>query len=127
MNQVGKLDHPESYGAASKAVYAFSSGAGYFILVANRREKLHGNTRWTTSTGVAMRGRLLYAASPRVRSLPERDYDEEEDIDLAIARSLAEMDRAELGPTETEQAPRAAQDPQVPSVPQADWNVTMHV
>ena len=102
--RLGTLDHPERFdGARSVSVYE-NAGGGLFIKLDGLREKLHGSTRWTTTSGVQMRGRSVYTApSRRARraspawhsdeSMSESGEDAEADeeqrqIDLAIERSL---------------------------------------
>lgn len=93
--RLGSLDHPERFdGARSVSVYEGADG-GLFIKIDGLREKLHGSTRWTTTSGVQMRGRSVYTEAPRsARARPawegsDDQYDEEQrQIELAIERSL---------------------------------------
>ena len=103
MPRAGSLDHPERYGAVSKAVY--QNGTGYFVLVDGAREKLHGAQLWTTTSGIKMRGRSVQTqmqledASMSEGNAPDdglwraqalQEAEEEHQLAMAIAASLDE-------------------------------------
>ena len=98
--RVGTLDHPERFdGARSVSVYE-NAGGSLFIKFDGLREKLHGSCRWTTTSGIQMRGRSRYTEPrpPPGVGGPDSDDDSDENddqeaeeqrqIDLAIERSL---------------------------------------
>jgi hypothetical protein len=62
-DRVGMLDNPRHYDAHRLSVYR--NGAGYFIKPGNRRQKLHGATRWTMLNGTRMRGPYCLANAGR--------------------------------------------------------------
>ena len=119
--RVGSLDHPQRLGCRSVAVYENATG-GYFIKPwVGGHDKLHGAMRWTTTSGIQMRGRSVFTAAPRHaraspawegsdESMSESDEDEDEEqrqIDLAIERSLQQ----DVGPP----APAAIDAGQAPA------------
>ena len=118
--RLGTLDHPERFdGARSVSVYE-NAGGGLFIKLDGLREKLHGSTRWTTTSGVQMRGRSVYTEAPRrARASPawegsdesmsesdDQDDEEQRQIDLAIERSLQQ----DVGPPAAMDAGQQAAD-----------------
>ena len=95
--RVGTLDHPERLGCRSVAVY--ENSLGYFIKPDGPHEDLHGATRWTTTSGVRMRGRSVYEAPPAQAHGDEGDSegdagqadDEARQLERAIQRSLQDV------------------------------------
>lgn len=122
--RVGTVNHPERFdGARSVSVYE-NAGGGLFVKIDGLREKLHGGTRWTTTLGVQMRGRSVYAGEPprRARASPAWDSDEsasgedadsdeeQRQIDLAIERSLVQQDVGPPAPAAIDVDPEPAGD-----------------
>ena len=100
--RVGTLDNPAAYDARQVSVYENSKG--YYIKLDGLREKLHGSTRWTTTSGVEMKGRTQHVQQPPSAWSEEWDGD---DLALAIAASLADAAPAgyePAGPMEEEPA-----------------------
>lgn len=99
--RVGTLNNARLYyGCRSLSVYETRNGCLHFKLD-GKREKLHGNHRWTTLTGRQMKGSSTFteaeeggqwseASSESDDSMSREDLEREEQrqIDLAIAASL---------------------------------------
>ena len=103
LTRVGRLDNPDRLGCRSVAVY--QNTAGYFIKPDGKHEKLHGAMRWTTTSGVRMRGRSVYteplpgALAPGYGDIEdymsddgqEEDDEEARQLEEAIQRSLQDV------------------------------------
>lgn len=76
-NRVGTVDHPDRLGCRSVAVY--QNSVGFFIKPDGAHEKLHGAMRWTTTSGVRMRGRSVYT-EPFPGVLAQQGYGDNEDF-----------------------------------------------
>ena len=79
----------------------YENNAGYFIKPDGAHEKLHGSTRWTTTSGVQMRGRSVYTEpfpGARAQGYNEdsmsddgQDGEEARQLEEAIQRSLQDV------------------------------------
>ena len=92
--RVGTLNNARLYGCRSLSVYETRNGGLHFKLD-GRREKLHGNHRWTTLTGRQMKGSSTFTEaeeggqwSDDSMSREDLEREEQRQIDLAIAASL---------------------------------------
>jgi hypothetical protein len=106
--RVGELNNPALYGSRKLSVYSKRNGSLYFILD-GRREPLHGNHRWTRTSGVQMKGKSLFTPSHDVSESdfsysdedpwPESDMarEEQDQIEMAIAASMEDQGGAHDG------------------------------
>ena len=85
--RVGRLD------ACGRFVYANKSGSVFFM-EDGHRVRMHGNTRWTTDSQTQMRGSrpIQHSMSHRVHDTFFGDSEEDEQLALAIAISLADQE-----------------------------------
>ena len=102
--KVGALDHPSRYGARTKGV--FMRAAGFFFLDDGRRVAVGGTQRWTTTEGIAMRGNAPHVPPMQAilqlerPSTPLLGAIEADELELAIAESLATAPEAPVAVAE---------------------------
>eukprot|EP00966_Prymnesium_polylepis_P136760 3159825-Prymnesium_polylepis.1 len=99
--RVGTVDNPGS----ARQISVYENSKGYYIKLDGLREKLHGNMRWTTTSGVEMKGRTQHVQQPPAAW--SEDAWEDDDLAIAIAASLADAAPAgyePAGPMEEESA-----------------------
>ena len=124
LTRVGRLDRPDRL-LGCRSVVVYKNSAGYFIKPDGAHEKLHGAMRWTTTSGVRMRGRSVYT-EPRAHAQPgygdiedymsdggQEDDEEARQLEEAIQRSLQDVgpaampDAADAAPAPADPAPAA--------------------
>ena len=96
-HRVGKLNNPGLYGCRSLSVYETRNGSLHFKLD-GKREPLHGNHRWTTTSGQQMKGASAFTEAPHGDhwsetgesddSLSDWEREERHQIEMAITLSL---------------------------------------
>ena len=93
-NRVGTLD--TAVDGRKLSVYMRVDGS-LFFKVDGVREDMHGNTRWTSTSGAKMRGKTPIDAAQQASraSGPPASRTEQDDLEAAIAASLQDFEDVE--------------------------------